>query len=601
MLKYLINIVKRFFNRFENQNIRRQLILSYIPISLVILLIFAVISYNLSSYIVSENSKSFINETMGLLSNDIDKKLSEFENVTSKLVMDYDIYNVLSNNGSDLEYYSKYDKIKQNLNYITDNLSDIRSIFIYPMSQPIIIKSNSNINFNDLNYKNTELFKNIINDSTKKFWSISALGVNNQPDGEYLYLMRAIPNIANNAIGIIQIQIFEDSIFRIYKDISFCKGSLIFITDKDGVVISHPDKDIISKKAYPLLSKMVDGKSGSFTTTIDEKKYLVIYRTIESNSWKLITIIPVNFMESENSRILYTSLIMMLLSSAFIILISMLISSGIAKPLEKVDKAMECIEKGHFDMKLDFNNSNEIGKISRRYNTMAAEIKKLMELIRMEEKKKKEAYIQVLQSQIKPHFLYNTLFTIKCLASMNNQEQIENLLGSLINLLMASINKGGEFIKIREEIEYVKNYALIQSYRFGEKLKIIYDIEPKVQECIILKLLIQPIVENSILHGFEGANKEFQIKIIGRIEKNDVVLRIIDNGRGMEDETIKALFQSEGKDGHKNVFSGIGIKNVDERIKLHFGDNYGLYYTSKLNKGTEAIIRLPIIKDVGGM
>lgn len=599
MLNFSITFIKKLFNKFKNMNIRSQLIFTFIPISLISLIVFASISHYIMSNTLSRNSTSFVNETIKLLSNNIIEKLDEYEKLSSDIVLDYDLYQLLSEDGNDLEYFSKFEVVKQKLAYLTKNFQDIRSVLIYPLDQPLIIKSNTNINFNDLNYKNTELFKKTILDSTKKIWSLDALGEYNRFDGNYLFLLRSIPNI-NSSSGVLQMQILEDSIFRIYKTISFSKDSTIFITDEYGTIISHPDKNRISNKADTALIKMVNGQAGSFTISLEKQKYLVTYRTINLTSWKLIATIPMSFIESENKRLFYIDLILILSSSIFIVSILVLISSGIAKPLKKLGKAMESVERGDFEFRLDLNSNNEVGKISRKFNSMVSEIKNLMKIVRTEEREKKEAYIQALQAQIKPHFLYNTLFSIKCLASIKNETQIEELLGSLINLLMASINKGGELVEVNQEIEYVKNFVLIQSYRFGDKFKMVYDIEPEINNYIILKLLIQPIVENSIIHGIESCNGEFIVKVTGRVDGNDIIIRIKDNGKGMDNSTLEALFYYK-KEEYKNVFSGIGIKNVDERIKLHFGENYGLDYVSKLNEGTEAIIRLPIIKDKGSM
>lgn len=327
---------------------------------------------------------------------------------------------------------------------------------------------------------------------------------------------------------------------------------------------------------------------------------MIVYNVIASSKWTLIATIPMDYIQSNNQWLLNTNLIIIMISFIFVILISVWVSSKIASPLERVGKAMKQLEKGDFEVRLDYDSDNEMGKIYKRYNAMAAEIKNLMEVIRKEEKKKKEAYIKVLQAQIKPHFLYNTLFTIKCLASIKRQPQIEELLDSLIKLLMASISKGGEFVSVYEEIDYIKNFALIQKYRFEDKFKVIFDINSEIQDCIVPKLILQPIIENSIVHGMDGEISFIEVKIEGRVEGDDIVFRIRDNGKGIDADKINMmLLVSESN--NKNGFNGMGIKNVNERIKLYFGEQYGLYYLSNIENGTEVIMRLPVIKDERGI
>ncbi|WP_094550657.1 sensor histidine kinase [Petroclostridium xylanilyticum] len=594
-----ITLLKKLLNMFKSLNIRSQLIFTYIPISLVFILALGIGTFNIVSHTLREKSKTFISQTLNILSNDITKKLEEYEKVCSTIALDYDLYSLLSQKTTDFKNYSQYNTVKQKLYYFTYNVPDIKSVFIYPVNRLNIIRSDSNIIYYDLNYKDTGMFKSLITNYDKKIWTTEALAGSDPVKNNYIYLLSSIPSFYS-VNGVIQLQIYEKSICKLYKDTYFGNESTIFIIDEQGSIVSHPDKNRISTKIVPMLLDNINKASGTFITKIDNKEYLVVYSAIDKTPWKIISTIPMRFIELEINRIFTTALIVIILSSIFIISISVLLSSKIAMPLEKLGNAMESLEKGDFNTKLDFDGSNEVGKISKRFNTMVAEIRKLMDDIREEEREKKEAYIHALQAQIKPHFLYNTLFSIKCLASIKKQAEIEEMLDSLISLLMASINKGGEFITINEEIKYIKKYIFIQSYKYRDKFKIIYDIDPEIKTYYTLKLLIQPIIENSILHGIENYCKDFVIKIIGRMEEDAVIFKIQDNGKGIKEDILKKMFQDK-KDEYKNVFSGIGIKNVNERIKLYFGDNYGLYYVSGLKQGTEAVIRLPVIKEKEGV
>lgn len=595
----LILIIKKSLSNIGNLNLRYQLIIAYIPISLISLLIVGIISYRLMSSTVDVTSRNFINETIKIISSDITKKIDQYEEIASTVSLDDNLLSVLADQNNDYNYYIKLNKVKQKLYILTQNLIDIKSIFVYSSISPTIIRSDYNIIYNDMNYKDVPGFYTLAADIRTKVWSTKSLAGYDPEEGNYLYLLRSIPDFGSSN-GLIQMQVREDSIFKIYKESTFGNGSTIFIADKKGLIISHPDKKKISTMINDGIAEKLVQNTASFTTWIDGNNFLVVYKTFESAGWKLIATIPMNIIESQNQRLLTVNLVMILLSINFVVLVSIWVSSRIARPLERVGKAMLSVERGDFGVRIDYEKKNEIGKIYKRYNAMVEEIESLMDTIRKEEKQKKEAYIHALQAQIKPHFLYNTLFTIKCLASIKKQPEIEELLDSLIKLLMASISKGGEFVKFREEIKYIENFILIQKYRIGDKFEVKYEFDPEINDFFVLKLLIQPIVENALIHGIGKDDCVANLNIYGSVEENDLIIRIRDNGKGMDADKINGLL-GNGETVNKSAFSGMGIKNVNDRIKLYFGDEYGLYYSNDVEHGTEAVIRLPIIKDERGI
>jgi len=580
-------------NRFKSLSIKWQLILTYIPLFLIPFIIFGIISYNNVSKTLYDNSAAFVKETIKILNHDISKKLDEIEEIGVTIILDPDLHYILFNNIGDLDYYSRFDTVKNKLDSFINTNTEIRTIFVYPQDRPVL---NSYVAEpkKDLDYKNSEKYVEMTKDNKSKAWSILPLAGEDPVKDNYLYFQRAIPT-NEGACGVLQIQLYENSIQKTYKDVYFGEDATVFVTDSQGVIVSHPDKNMISTMYDSSVLHLINGSEGSLEIKIGNTDFLLVYSTIENNSWKLIATIPMNYIKSESEKIFRQNLALVLAISAFIVAISILISLGITKPLKRIRTAMRSIEKGNFDIRLEADNENEVGKLCRSYNLMASEIKNLMNLIREEEKRKKEAYIHALQAQIKPHFIYNTLFTVKCLASINKQYEIEKMLAAFINLLMASINKEGEFVPISKEIDYIKNYVLIQSYKFESGFELVYNISEEIMDFLILKLLLQPVVENALIHGFEGQVKDCCITIKGLLIDHDIVFSILDNGKGLDSDKINRLLRGEERE-YKNVFSGIGIKNVDERIKLFFGSNYGLEFSSNSKGGTEVRVRIPAIR-----
>lgn len=209
-------------------------------------------------------------------------------------------------------------------------------------------------------------------------------------------------------------------------------------------------------------------------------------------------------------------------------------------------------------------------------------------------KKKADMEFQILQAQINPHFLYNTLDSIKWLAVIQNVHNISSMTNSLINLLKYNISRNNKTVMLSEELESVKNYVNIQKYRYGDIFEVTYDVNEDLLEYRILKFILQPIVENAIFHGFENMEGNCLIKIIARKKDEYLIIEIIDNGIGITNERLEDI-QSPNKD--KGKFSGIGLRNIEERIKLYFGEKYGLTIDSKLHEGTHVSLFLPIISN----
>ena len=217
-----------------------------------------------------------------------------------------------------------------------------------------------------------------------------------------------------------------------------------------------------------------------------------------------------------------------------------------------------------------------------------------MENIKVNEKHKRIAEIKTLQAQINPHFLSNTLNTVKWLANAQKADNIETLVSSLIKLLHVSMGKGGDYISIREEIEYIRSYIQIQEFRYFDKFEVIFNIEEDILDYKILKFILQPIIENSIIHGIGPMDQKGLISVKAYKSEEELFFSVTDNGAGICDDKIEQVLKSNGS---SSTFSRIGIYNVNERIKLNFGEQYGLNIQSVEGLYTSVEIILPIIKE----
>jgi two-component system sensor histidine kinase YesM len=253
---------------------------------------------------------------------------------------------------------------------------------------------------------------------------------------------------------------------------------------------------------------------------------------------------------------------------------------------------MKQVEKGNFDLEFETVGFDEVYNLNEAFNKMVKEIDNLTTAIKLKEKERLDAEIESLQYQINPHFMSNTLNSIRLMAMIAKTENIQYMTESLMKFMIEIFRNKGKLVTIDSELNNLENYIYIMKIRFGDKFSIVYNIDKKIRDFYILKIIFQPVIENAIIHGISENKDKGIIKINGFIENNNLIFEIIDNGRGIEIEKIKQIFTSNDK----NINEGnIGIKNVDKRIKLYHGSDYGIFIESELSKYTKVKFVLPII------
>ncbi|EGT3616062.1 HAMP domain-containing protein [Clostridium perfringens] len=270
-----------------------------------------------------------------------------------------------------------------------------------------------------------------------------------------------------------------------------------------------------------------------------------------------------------------------------------LIVRQMTKPLYLLTEKMAKVRDGNFEEYIGVSGPEEVKELSMTYNYMIKDLNKYIHELVKVQKEKRVAEIHALQMQINPHYIFNTLSSIKCLIRQGNNSKSIDALDSFILLLRNTISKKDEFITVEEEIENIKSYVFINNIRYGDRIKVEYFIMANCNDYLIPKLLLQPFIENSFFHGFPS-DEEGKIQIFIKEQGENMKIEIYDNGVGIEEETLEKV--REKKEIKSQHFSGIGVNNIDSRIKLIYGNQYGVEIKSKLNKGTTVTIILPIKK-----
>lgn len=316
----------------------------------------------------------------------------------------------------------------------------------------------------------------------------------------------------------------------------------------------------------------------------DDIQYYIYYQTksIENLKYEL------------NGRI-STFIFVVILLTGVIVLIAVFISGivvrSITRPVKELVKATEKIARGEFESHVDVHSNDEIATLSESVNDMARHLQVMVEQIKEDERKMRYAELRLLQEQINPHFLYNTLDTIVWLIETNNPEGAVKMLVSLSEFFRLVLNKGKEAITIRDEEQHIRSYLEIQQVRYHDILDYSIEIDPEVYDYQILKLTLQPLIENSLYHGIKYKRAKGEIKVTGQKDGDNVVLTVEDTGVGMDEETLGRLREEMAHPRQKTT--GFGLANVNERIRMNFGPEYGMQIFSEKNKGTRIEVTIP--------
>lgn len=393
--------------------------------------------------------------------------------------------------------------------------------------------------------------------------------------------------------GYLLIDLEEVILEQAYGELKDNENTEVLICDAQGIIISHNDKSKIggSITTEPYAQKVLADKTGHnyilYQSDVDK---VAIYSTIENNGWKLIKTIPTDYMYGELYQIQRYLIIGGLIYSIIIILYFLFFSFRYTEPMMKMMSVIKRVEQGDLTARTEVKSSDEVGQLGHSLNNMIAEMQNLIDQLIREEQEKKEVELEALHAQINPHFLYNTLNTIKWMAKIQGNNSVSKAITALVKLLRISTNLGREMISLEEEIDYVKNYILIQKLRFNKAMHISYNIAENCMSILVPKLILQPIVENSIIYGMEDGSQELHINISAYIDSEQLIIEIEDDGPGFDPDILKTIF---GNDSSKRKFSKVGLNNVNQRVKLYCGADYGLEIETEAGKGTRVVVNLP--------
>ncbi len=407
------------------------------------------------------------------------------------------------------------------------------------------------------------------------------------------------PSGSGSEIALIVFKIDQLELFKIFKNFEHTMKHDLSVLSSNNIEIYSFST---GKQSIDLSKLQLKGDTKEISEArIGSDTIYLICKIINPSDWRLVIKISSNELLKDVKSDASIIIILCLIGLPIILMLINFLYIDLIRPLNLLIKKMLMIEKGTIGVTIDINRTDEMGYVIRSFNNMSQQIYTLINKVLKVQLAAKDAEIKALQAQINPHFLYNTLETINWKAKINGVEEISEMVGALSCIIDANLNRSGEnTIVLQKEIEYIKNYNLIISKRFGTKISFVMNISENTLRCRIPKLIIQPLIENSVYHGLEMKKGGGTIEL--NVYKQDGILYITvsDDGLGIAPDTLSKLKAKMDEDIYNNIDNGvcdnskIGVINVHRRLKLLYGDEYGLKISSRLREGTSIMIRIPV-------
>ena len=552
--------------------------------------IVTVISLSYTRQSVFENSSLYTQTIIQQMNQNIDSYIDYMENTSYLVSSNEDVQKYLFGDTADSE---ARDRILSQFQTILDSRSDILNLGIIAENGRMLINNGQRPTNPDLDIHSQEWYTNALEGRESVY--LTSSHVQHVISGERPWVITLSRGIRNKEMGTGQ---EKEGVFFIdlnYSAISeLCDQSMVgnqgyaFIVDADGNIVYHPQQQQLYNELQTENIDLVMNAGSDIVTWGDgiNKKMYSISRS-EKTGWTVVDCVRVEELlrRSNEAQSIYVLVAIGLMAVA--LFFSRFVAKSITLPIQRLCDSMERVQEGDFSVSdIVVDSENEIGSLTKSFNVMTHRIHELMEQNIREQEAKRKSELKALQSQINPHFLYNTLDSIIWMAEGKKNEEVVLMTASLARLLRQSISNEDELVSIGQEIEYARGYLTIQKMRYKDKLEFQIKVEPSILHIRLIKLVLQPIIENAIYHGLKYKESKGLLCVRGFMKNGNAVLQVIDDGVGMDQETLDHIYERHKVDYHSN---GVGIYNVQKRLQLYYGNEYGIVYESKPGEGTTAI------------
>ncbi len=552
-----------------------------------------VISMSYTRTSVFENSSLYTQTIIRQMNQNIDSYIDYMENISYLVSSNEDVQTYLFGDHVGPEVRGR---ILNQFETILDSRSDILNLGIISENGRRFINDGREMTNPDLDIHSQEWYMNALNGSQSSY--LSSSHVQHIISGERPWVITLSRGIRDQSSGSTK----KEAVFFIdlnYSAISgLCDQNIVgnqgyaFILDAEGNIVYHPQQQqLYNELQTENIGLIMESESDTILYGKGSGEKLYTISRSEKTGWTVVDSVRVEELlrKSNEAQSIYILVAAGLVAVA--LFFSKFIAKNITQPIQKLCESMEKVQEGDFSVSdVVVDSANEIGSLTTSFNVMTHRIQDLMEQNIREQEAKRKSELKALQSQINPHFLYNTLDSIIWMAEGKKNEEVVLMTASLARLLRQSISNEDEVVSIGQEIEYARGYLTIQKMRYKDKMEYQIDVDPSILNIPLIKLVLQPVIENAIYHGLKYKESKGFLLVRGFPKDGNAVLQVIDDGVGMDEETLEHIYEKHKVNYRSN---GVGIYNVQKRLQLYYGNEYGITYESEVGKGTTATITIP--------
>ena len=582
------------FGRFAS--IQSTMMASFSLLMVIAVLIFLLIALHYTNRTIYENSINYMSQIVRQMNGDIDAYMDYMENISSIMAKSSDmpVY-LFDESQSDKEKDEEKTNILSQFHTIMESREDIYNLAAVAENGRNIVNSGDDELTEYIDIKSLGWYRAAM--ESKSGIAISSSHVQNAIKSSYKWVITLSRALVNNRTGEREGVFFVDLNYSTISDLcnnnSMGNRGYVFILDQDGNVVYHPKQELIyGGLRTENISEIMECERDSLIVREGSESKLYTLSKSKKTGWTVVGAVYASELLKNNrqAQILYILVAAVLLLG--VIGISSMLSREITRPLRQLRDSMLMVEEGEFDKaNVDITLNNEIGSLAKSFNVMTEKIRTLLEQNVYEQRQKLKSEFQAQQAQINPHFLYNTLDSIIWMAEAGQNDEVVLMTSALARILRQSISNDQEQVSVEQEINYVQSYLTIQKMRYKDKLEYSIEISPEIMHVMIVKFTLQPLVENAIYHGLKKKKKKGNLTICGCVSQGKALITVEDDGVGMDEQEIGNIFHEKKREKKQG---GVGIPNVQKRLKLYYGSDYGLSYVSRKGQGTKAMIIIPL-------
>lgn len=584
------NLSARFIGKFSS-------IQSAIFATVAILVLSAVVivtgvSMKFTNNSIFENSSEYTHTIIQQMNQNIDSYIDYMENIAYLISSNEDVQDYFFDETVDNE--GRY-RILNQFRTILDSRSDIRNVGIISKNGRMLINDGSKSVNQDLDLNTQEWYSKALKSPNGPI--LTSSHVQHIISGErpwVITLSRGIRDRSGSGEkeGVFFIDLNYSAISELCDQSTVGTKGYAFILDAKGNIVYHPQQQqLYNELQTENISLIMDADKDTVLTDTGNNGKLYSISRSDKTGWTVVDCTNVRELLSKSRQAQSVYVLTAIVLVIVALLFSRFMARSITLPIQKLRDSMKKVQEGDFSVSdVVVDSRNEIGSLTKSFDVMTHRIQELMEQNVHEQEEKRKSELKALQSQINPHFLYNTLDSIIWMAEGKKNEEVVLMTASLARLLRQSISNEDEVVPIANEVEYARGYLTIQKMRYKDKLEFQIDVDPSILYIPLIKLVLQPIIENAIYHGLKYKESKGLLIVKGFMKDGNAVLQVIDDGVGMDEETLSHIYDKHKVNYHSN---GVGVYNVQKRLKLYYGDDYGITYESEKGKGTTATITIP--------